>query len=122
MAIWYDKLYTGSQAAKMYKSIHRSIEKEKYIKDVYLITIAAGDNDQLDVFDSIQLYMPALKRRLQPIVGIAYGKEEAIALVQTILMDVYKITGNYHVRKFFESEMKLNEKARRLNERSIKDV
>ena len=118
MAVWYDKLYTGAQAAAMYKRIHKSIENEKYIKNVYLITIAEGDKDQLDVFDSVQLYMPALRRRLQPIVGIAYGRDEAISLVQAILKDVYKNTGNLYARKFFESEMKLDDAAHQLNERS----
>ena len=105
MAVWYSNLYMGEKAAPLYEKIYRSIEDEKYLPDVYLITIAGSDRDQLDLFHSIQLYMPALRRRLKPIIGVAIGREEGTALLQSIAADVYKETGGLYMRRYFEEKL-----------------
>lgn len=106
MAVWYENLYMGINAAPLYDQIYRSIEEEEYMPEVYLITIAAGEKDQLDSFQSIQLMMPALRRRLQPIIGVALGKEEAMTLLQDIARDVYEKTGDLYLRKYFEEKLR----------------
>lgn len=106
MAVWYEKLYTGQKAAQMYDRIHKSVEEGHYIPGVYLITLAANQKEQLDIYDSIQLYLPALKKRLEPIVGIACGREEALSLFETIAGDVLAKTGGLRIRKYFEEEMR----------------
>lgn len=106
MAVWYNNLFMGANAAPLYEKIYRSIEDEKYLPGVYLITIAAGEKDQLDSYDSIQLMMPALRRRLQPIIGVALGKEEAMSLLQNIAQEVYKETGGLHMRAYFEKKFR----------------
>lgn len=105
MAVWYDKLYTGQNAGLIYDKIHKSVEDEHYIPGVYLITLAYNEKEQLDIYDSIQLYQPALKKRLQPIVGIASGNEEALKVFQVIADDVLKKTGHLRIREFFVKEM-----------------
>lgn len=105
MAVWYENLYMGAAAAPLYDQIYHSIEEEKYLPDVYLITIAAAVKDQLDCYESIQLFMPALRRRLKPIIGLAYGKEEAMSLLQTIAEDVYRETGGLRIRTYFEERL-----------------
>lgn len=111
MAVWYDKLYTGANAALIYEKIHNSIESEQYIPGVYLITLASNEREQLDIYDSIQLYLPALKRRLEPIIGVACGHEEALSLFKTIADDVYSKTGRLMIRKYFEEMMGLDKTA-----------
>ena len=106
MAVWYENLYMGINAAPLYDRIYRSIEEEIYLPEVYLITIASGSKDQLEAFESIQLMMPALRRRLQPIIGLALGKGEAMTLLQDIVRDVYEETGDLHLRKYFEEKLK----------------
>ncbi len=105
MAVWYENLYMGINAAPQYDRIYRSIEEEMYLPEVYLITIAAAEKDQLDAYESVQLWMPALRRRLQPIIGLALGKGEAMALLQDIVRDVYEETGDLHLRKYFEEKL-----------------
>ena len=105
MAIWYDKLYSGKKAALMYEQIHKSVEDEKYIPGVYLITLGFNPKDQLEIFNCLSLYLPAMKRRLMPIIGIASGYEEAISLFQLIAEDVYEKTGGFALRRFFEEQL-----------------
>jgi len=109
MAVWYSKLYIGEKAAPLYEKIYRSIEDEKYLPGVYLITIAGADKDQLDIFDSIRLFMPALRRRLKPVIGIAYGKDEALDLLRTIAENVRRETGSLYLRSYFEEKLKEQE-------------
>lgn len=107
MAVWYDELYVGLGAAPLYQDIYKSIEKETYIKGVYLITLASGMNDQLDVYDSFMLNFSYHYRNIMPIIGIALGQEEAYRLVRDIAADVYKYTGGLEIRKYFEKKLKL---------------
>ncbi len=109
MAVWYEELYVGQGAAFLYQDIYKSIETKTYIKGVYLITLASGQNDQLDVFDSIQLASPHLAGKMMPIVGIALGKTEAYTLVRDMAADVYKYTGGLEIRKYFEKKLKLRD-------------
>lgn len=105
MALWYEKLYTGQNAALIYDKIHKSVEEERYIPGVYLITLSSNQNEQLDIYDSIQLYMPALRQRLSPIIGIACGNEEAMGVFQIIAEDVLQKTGGLRLREYFTKEM-----------------
>ena len=105
MAVWYEKLYMGQKAALMYDKIHKSVEKEKYIPGIYLITIAENPVEQLEIINSMSLYMPALKKRLMPIIGVASGYEEAMSLFQTIAEDVYEKTGKLALRQYFEEQL-----------------
>lgn len=109
MAIWYKQLYMGQKAANMYEKIHKSVEEGKYLPGIYLITIAENPADQLEIYNSISLYMPALKRRLMPIVGAACGYKEAISLFQTMAEDVYQKTGGFMLRKYFEEQIELQQ-------------
>lgn len=105
MAVWYDSLYVGQGAVHLHSAIYKSIETKTYIKGVYLITLASGQDDQLDVFDSFQLNSPYLSGHLMPIIGIALGKEEAYMLVKNIAEDVYKYTGGLEIRRYFEEKL-----------------
>lgn len=108
MAVWYDKLYIGENALPLCKEIRAGVEKGRYIPGIYLITLSSNDKEQLDIFDEIQLYMPALKRRLQPIIAIAAGKEEAMSLFCTIAGDVQRETGGLKIRQYFEKAISLS--------------
>ena len=105
MAIWYEKLYTGKNAGLMYSEIYKSVEEEQYIPGVYLITLSSNAAEQLDIYDSVQLYLPAVKKRLMPIIGVAAGKEEAMSLFKSIADDVWKNTRSLHIRKYFEERI-----------------
>ena len=107
MAVWYDELYVGQGAAPLYPNIYKSIEKKTYLKGIYLITLASGRNDQLDVYDSYMLNFSYLYRDIMPIIGIALGQDEAYRLVRDIARDVYKYTGGLEIRKYFEEKLKL---------------
>ena len=109
MAVWYDELYVGLGASPLYPDIYKSIEKKTYIKGVYLITLASGKNDQLDVYDSFMLNFSYQYRNIMPIIGIALGKDEAYRLVRDIAADVYKYTGGLEIRRYFEEKLKLRD-------------
>ncbi len=109
MAQWYDKLYIGQKAALMFDRIYQSVEQERFLPGVFLITLSSNPKEQLDIFDSIYLYMPALRRRLQPVIGIAAGREEALTLFQAIAKDVYRKTNSLNIRAYFEERIRPEE-------------
>ena len=109
MAVWYDELYVGQGAVHLYPDIYKSIETKTFIKGVYLITLASGESDQLDVYDSYFLNFSYSYRNIKPIIGIALGQDEAYQLVRDIAADVYKYTGGLKIRKYFEDKLNIRD-------------
>ncbi|MBR2189382.1 MAG: hypothetical protein IJ860_08275 [Eubacterium sp.] len=111
---WYGNLYTGSYAAGRLDEIREDIELEEFdFPGLYLITLASNHIDQLDIFAASRLIgRKAAARRMQMLVGVALGKEEAMDVLQTIARDTVSETGGCDMRSYlrrkqqvFEQEM-----------------
>ena len=66
-----------------------------------MITLPENDRNLLDVFETIQFKQSSFHKKKLTVVGIAIGKDEAFALVQKIVQDVYEQTGGFAVKEFF---------------------
>lgn len=99
---WYNNLYLGENAEKRKRKIMGKLRLNKPQLGVYVITLPANENNSLDIYPSNILLQKYYKKRNLTVVGIAEGREEALLLVQKIVMDCYEKTGQFLVRKMVE--------------------
>jgi hypothetical protein len=101
MIHWNSRLYVGDKLKKKKDKAIDSINNRKAIYGVYCITFASHPDNLFDIIDANELLFPHYKRSEICIVGLAKGKDEAISLVQEMLMEVYKETGDFKVKNYF---------------------
>ena len=100
---WYNKLYLGENAKKRKRKIMHNIRFNKPQLGVYVITLPTNEKNSLDIYPSNVLLHKYYKNRDLTIVGIAEGREEALLLVERIVMDCYNETGQFLVREMVEN-------------------
>lgn len=101
MVHWASKLYIGEKMkAKKDKAIV-SIDKQEVTYGVYCIAFASQPANLFDIMNANELLFPCYKKADVRIVGLAKGREEAVLLVQDMLMEVYNKTGEFDVRAYF---------------------
>lgn len=101
MILWTSRLYIGDKIKKKKDKVIASINKREATYDVYCIAFASHPSNLFDIMDANELLFPHYKKSEVRIVGLAKGKEEAINLVQSMLMEVYHKTGEFNVRTYF---------------------
>lgn len=99
---FYKDLYTGLAAGQEKDRIIKNIKKGNFQAGVYVISLSACKEDLLDIIPSFMLR--AQRYKDLKILGIALTREEAFEVGSEIIMDVYKKTGAYDVRGYFEKE------------------
>lgn len=97
---FYKDLYVGAAARTKIGSIKKNIRAGKAQPGVYVISLAASENDLLDIIPSYMLH--AGRYRDMEILGIAFTKEEALQLCAQMIMDVYNRTGAFDVKAYFK--------------------
>ena len=86
---FYKRLYVGSSVKKKRRQIVWKLKTGKVMPNVYCIALA-NNQDMLEIYH----------RKYPPyIIGIAGSYQEAVELIQTMLMDTMELTGTYDVRK-----------------------
>ncbi len=101
MVQWATKLYIGEKIKKKKDKVVASINNREATFNVYCIAFASQPCNLFDIMDANELLFPHYKKAEVRIVGLAKGKEEALTLVQEMLMEVYKETGEFNVRAYF---------------------
>lgn len=101
MISWTSKLYIGKGINKKKNKVIASINNREAIYGVYCITFASHPDNLFDILNANELLFPHYTNTQTRIVGLARGKEEAIELVQDMLMEVYNKTGKFDVRTYF---------------------
>lgn len=101
MIQWASKLYIGEKLIKKKDKAISKISKGKVTTGVYCIAFASGQHNLFDIMDANQLLFTHYKKKDITIVGLARGREEALDLVQDMLIEIYKNTGDFNVREYF---------------------
>jgi hypothetical protein len=101
MISWMSHLYVGKKIKKRKEKVIASINNQEATFNVYCIAFASHPDNLFDIMDANELLFPHYKRSEIQIIGLAQGKEEAVDLVQGMLMEVYKETGDFNVRAYF---------------------
>ena len=101
-------LYTDLLEALAVLSQQRDLRIDQRRDSVDLF-LAANGQDLFDILSSAYLKQPALRRNLPEIVGIAQGREEAVALVQQILEETLQETGAADVKAYLRKHRQKKE-------------
>ena len=101
---WYSKLYIGDRAKPKAEKIIRKLKRNAGQIDIYLITLAANGQDMLDINHSAYLKLPAVRRNLPMIVGIAKGYDEAVDIVQEMLAETCAQAGNTNIPEYLKQK------------------
>ena len=97
-------LYVGETIASAEYKIVEKVHKGEVVSDLYLITFSSHPDNMLDVMLEKEALQTCYKKQGLKVVGIAGDKEEAIELVQFIIEESIKETGNADVREFLRKK------------------
>jgi hypothetical protein len=79
-----------------------SINNREATFGVYCIAFASHPSNLFDILDANELLFPHYQKAEVTVVGLTKGRDEAIELVQSMLMEVYQKTGDFDVRTYFK--------------------
>lgn len=102
MLKWYKKLYIGTNMKGEHKKYIKKIKKKQFTFDIYLLTLAFNEVDQIDIFSANLLLQRPLRRRCPLIIGIARGYEDALLLFTELANDVYQETGRLELKTYIK--------------------
>ena len=101
MVRWNEKLYYGEAMKKKHRRTIHAINTGRKIRNVYCIAFASNQNNLFDILPASELNKPHLKNTEIQIIGLALGKDEATMVVQEMILEVYRATGEFKVREYF---------------------
>ncbi len=103
MIKWYPQLYLDQKAEKKIKKLKEKIENGKVSMNLYCVCIASNKENILDIMNVNELLFRHYARIPVYIVGLAYSKENALQLVERIVLDIYNNTDDFNAREYFYS-------------------
>lgn len=101
MIEWVNDLYITENIKNKDKTIDY-INRGKLTSGIYCITFATNPENLFDIYNAKELKFPYYKKRKTVIVGLAKGKNEAILLVEKMILEIYTKTGEFKVREYFK--------------------
>lgn len=103
---WYSELYFGKLAREKKEKLIQKIESGKTPVNTYLVTLASGTSNQLEIIPTWNLKFGHNRAELPMIIGIGCGILEVYELVRRITEDVYRETGKADIRGYFEQKIR----------------
>lgn len=97
---YYRYLYIGEGLEKKKDKVIRKLENRKLQKDIHVVVLAGGDNNQLEIYQASLFLQPAFPYEEFFVVGIVKGYEDAIELVEQITQEVYNETKGADIRSY----------------------
>ena len=102
--VWYEDLYVGRLAQKRRDSLIRGIDSGNWPAGVWLITVPDNPSRQLELYSAGELKNDYTREHCLLIVGLAFTKAEAEALLEKIEQDVYRDRGDTDIRAWLSAE------------------
>ena len=99
--VWYSELYLGKLAREKKEKLIQKIESGKTPVNTYLVTLASGEANQLEIIPAWSLRFSHRRQELPLIVGLGCGRREVFELVRRITEEVYRETGGADLRGYF---------------------
>ena len=97
---WYEDLYVGYNLLDKKRQVIRKIKNGKPQLNKYVITLPQNDYDTLEIYPSNILNQKWYRDSDMVVVGITEGMEEAMDMIQLIIMDCLNDTGEVKVKKY----------------------
>lgn len=109
------KLYCDLYISECWKNkkekLIKRIRKNRLLPNMYVITLAAGRQNNLEFYSGILLRQHVFKSGSLFIVGIADGYDECLAITERIAEEVYMATGGADIRGYILDRQMKYEKA-----------
>lgn len=102
---WYSKLYIGKGMEKTPEQVRKELAAGRTLPGLYLLCLPSNPQEQMDIVPAYVFTQTKETLREWEILGLAQGKQEAMALAGVILKEVYEKTGVFDVRAFTEGQM-----------------
>lgn len=102
MVLWTSRLCVGKRMEKKKNKVIASINNREATFGVYCIAFASHPSNLFDILDANELLFPHYQKSEVTVVGLTKGRDEAIEMVQSMLMEVYQKTGDFDVRTYFK--------------------
>lgn len=100
---WYQNLYIGENIRKNKEKVIQKLKNQKRLSGVQLIILPPGEQNQLEIIGSEQLYRYIRQEKNVRILGLASDKGEAAELVRQMAEDVFRHWENALVREYFST-------------------
>lgn len=95
-----DKLYIGKTVMWRSAEIKWRLRLFRRVRNVFLILVPQREGDQLEIMDSVYLRQDYYKRFPPVIAGFAYGYDEAVEVVVSLIEEVYRETGSCDIKGY----------------------
>ena len=96
---FHSKLYVGDSVKNVNK-VKWKLKHHAGQISIFVMAICEG-SDQLEIYHCAFLQQKYYKKNPPYIVGIAGKYDEAIELLQQMIADVFRETGDYHLKEYF---------------------
>ena len=100
MIRWMEGLYLGESVEKKEKRIREDMEQGKLRWHVYVLMLSTNPENQVDILSAGFLRQPFYRHQDLTVVGLAQGREEALAVLQRMAADAVRETGAGNLRAF----------------------
>lgn len=101
MIHWSPKLYVGDKMKRKLDKTIKSIDNRKVTYGVFCITFSSNRDNLFDILNANELRFPYYHKTDVYIIGLTKGREEALHMVQDLLIEVYQNTGEFKVREYY---------------------
>lgn len=107
---WYDDLYIGYNLLENKNQVIEKIKTGKPQLNIYVLTLPWNDYDVLEIYPSYALIQKWYRDSNMVVIGLAEGMEEAMDMMQLVIMDCYRATGGFQLKEFIMKQMTLDDK------------
>ncbi len=107
--IWYENLYLGDSIPRKDAKIRRlkwKISHNALLMNTFIIVLCRYETSLLEIIPVRELRQKFYPKQNLYIVGIAKGYDEALETAARIVIDVYRKTGGFQVKRFFQQHKK----------------
>lgn len=101
MIKWSNQLYFDDSIKKKPDKWKKRVEDGKLSHSLFCICLASNEKNLFDIMNSNELFFRHYKKNDLYIAGLAKTREDAIDLLQDMLEDIYRETGDIKVREYF---------------------
>ena len=99
---WYHKLYFSESARKHGRCVIYKLKQGKFVPGYYVITLSDHPDHLMEIIGTAYLVQKPLRSLCPMVIGVTKDKEEALELVQRILMETYEHRGDFKVREYLQ--------------------
>lgn len=102
MLKWHRNCYIG-EIVKDLPGIRKRLENGRAVPGIYLLALSENPRNLLEIFPAVTLMQRTAASLCPEIIGIAKGKDEAFGLVESIVREIYRETGDVQVKEYFKN-------------------